>query len=49
MKIIVKVNYNIIKWFKVLSNILKYIINDFNVIAILYKDFILKNKLRSFK
>ena len=49
MKIIVEINYNIIKWFKVFSNVLKYIIDDFDVIAILYKDFILKNKFYNFK
>ena len=41
----ISTNNYIIKRSKVLLNILEYIINNFDIIAILYKDLILENKL----
>ena len=48
MKIIIKIYNYTIKRSKVFLNILKYIIDDFNIITILYKNLILEIKLNDF-
>ena len=49
MKIIVKTRNDLIKEIIIVSNILKYTIDDLNIVTILYKDLILKYKLDRFK
>ena len=45
MKIIIEVYNYIIKRSKILSNILKYIIDNLDIVVVLYRDLILENKL----
>ena len=45
MKVIIEVYNYTIKRSGVLSNILKYTINGLDIVAILYRDLVLENKL----
>ena len=45
MEVIIEIYDYIIKRSGVLSNILKHTINDLDIIAVLYRDFVLENKL----
>ena len=43
MKVVAKAYDYVIKRFKIFANVLKYTINNFDIITILYRDFVLKD------